>query len=574
MTKATILCMKYLADAGRVLAFCSASLLAALSARAGFDTSDVVFHYAMDEVGMAPVVHDSSGNGHHAFITNDWQSVRVSGGLISNEKCFYGFENNQCQVVATNVVANSGRNWSFVCWVRNPDMTSAANHVIARGACSLSTDPDKYDGCYYNNAWQVWITPEGAMAVQMQNWGGSPNHDSVTGEVLTWERDVWYQIAVVETFYVHDGDTRFRKISVYVTKAGSESIGEPAVEMVWDTPPGYGTGTGPYNLIIGAARTGEYAMPNGYLKGDMRDAWLFTRTLGVSELLADVQAFSPSWHATDDYATFHWNLDETGETPVAVDATGNGYDGVSTNGVRGGFPAPVGTCYGGFKQDVDSLYVDLGSARYFSSNRSEVVLWVKKPSPTAANNALLAGNVDAVSSTSIGKNQSWRVFVEESGAVGILLRDWNNHTDRAVGTPYNWGNGWNLVSIKFDHPSRDHLIGSVNADTGVTNYTAGTCCRIRVYAAPAAEAGREGDFTLLAECEGSWVGKVAYGQWLVFGHSGPAWQNAFKPASILGEDGRLGEVAFKTGGWFEFDYLRSRLARYYEPPRGFMIILQ
>ena len=569
--------MKHLTCAARVLAFCGASLLAAPSVRAGFmDTSDVVFHYAMDEMGRAPVVHDGSGNGHHAFITNDWQSVRVSGGLMSNEKCFYGFENNQCQVVATNVVANWGRNWSFVCWVRNPDMTSAQNHVIARGACSNSTSPDTYDGCYYNNAWQVWITPEGAMAVQIQNWGGTPNRDSVTGEVLTWESDAWYQIAVVETFYVHDGDTRYRKISVYVTKAGSESIGDPAVEMEWDTAPGYGTGTGPYNLIIGAARNGSYSMPNGYFNGEMRDAWLFTRTLDVSELLADVQAFAPSWHATDDYATFHWNLDETGETPIAVDATGNGYTGVSTNGVQGGFPAPVGTCYGGFKQDVDSLYVDLVSTRCFSdSNRSEVVLWVKKPSPTAANTALLAGNVTEVDSTSRGKDQCWRVFVEESGAVGILMRDWNNHIDRAVGVPYDWGKGWNLVSIKVDLVSRDHLIGSVKNidDSVVTNYTSGTCSRIRVYAAPAAKAGREGDFTLLAECEGSWTGRFSYGKWLVFGHSGPAWQPEFKPASILGEDGRLGEVAFKTGGWFEFDYLKSRLARYYEPP-GLMFIVR
>ena len=41
--------MKNLACVGRVLSFCSTLLLLALSARAGFDTSDVVFHYAMDE---------------------------------------------------------------------------------------------------------------------------------------------------------------------------------------------------------------------------------------------------------------------------------------------------------------------------------------------------------------------------------------------------------------------------------------------------------------------------------------------------------------------------------------------
>ena len=365
-----------------------------------------------------------------------------------------------------------------------------------------------------------------------------------------------------------------RKNQLYVTEAGAEAIGAPVVDWTYETASYlYGCTA----LTVGAAEQGYFSVahPGGYFKGDIRDVSVWNTRLSTADLLGDVQSFNEAWHATDDYATFHWNLDETGETPVAVDATGNGYNGVSTNGVQGGFPAPVGTCYGGFKQDVDSLYVNLDSDRYFSSNRSEVVLWVKKPSPTAANTALLAGNVSQVDSTSIGKNQSWRVFVEESGAVGILMRDWNNHIDGAVGMPYDWGKGWNLVSIKVDLVSRDHLIGSVKNidDSVVTNYTSGTCSRIRVYAAPAAKAGREGDFTLLAECEGSWKGQLAYGKWLLFGHSGPAWQPEFKPASILGEDGRLGEVAFKTGGWFEFDYLKSRLARYYEPP-GLMFIVR
>lgn len=532
-----------------------------MAAMADFNTSDtrLKLYWKFDGKGDRPVATDMSGHGRDGASSNT-----VCGCVNSNIKAFNGFTANTSYVCITNALGGTWEyTWTFVAWVRNPDWSSTVPHIIARGCTDSSTF-----GKNSNNAWTLWIDTEGRVRVGLQIDGKGYTNDVNAVRTVEWKRDTWYQVALVfgQLQSPHREETK-----VYVTEAGAESIGDPVVDWTYETP-GYLFGC--KALTVGAAEQGwlSVAHPGGYFKGDIRDVSVWNTRLSTADLLGDVQSFNEAWHSTDDYATFHWNLDETGETPVAVDATGNGYDGVSTNGVQGGFPAPVGTCYGGFKQDVDSLYVDLVSTRCFSdSNRSEVVLWVKKPSPTAANNALLAGNVTEVDSTSRGKVQCWRVFVEESGAVGILMNDWNGHIDRAVGTPYDWGKGWNLVSIKVDLVSRDHLMSSPSA--GVTNYIAGTCSRIRVYAAPAAKAGREGDFTLLAECEGSWTGRFAYGKWLVFGHSGPAWQPEFKPASILGEDGRLGEIAFKTGGWFEFDYLKSRLARYYEPPLGMIMIV-
>ena len=530
----------------------------------GFNTSDsrLKLYWKFDGNGNRPVATDISGHGRDGASSNT-----VCGCVNSNVKAFNGFTANTSYVCITNALGYTWEyEWTFVAWVRNPDWSSTVPHLIARGCKDGNTFGKNSD-----NAWSLWIDTSGRVRVGLQISGKAYTNDVDAVRTVEWKRDTWYQVALVfgQLNNPHRDETK-----VYVTEAGAESIGDPVVDWTYETS-GYLYGSNA--LTVGAAEQGwlSVAHPGGCFKGDIRDVSVWSARLSTSDLLSDVQSFNEAWHATDDYATFHWNLDETGETPVAVDATGNGYDGVSINGVQGGFPAPVGTCYGGFKQDVDSLYVNLDSSRYFSdSNRSEVVLWVKKPSPTAANTALLAGNVvEGFDGTSSEKNQSWRVFVEESGAVGILMRDWNSHIDRAVGMPYDWGNGWNLVSIKVDLVSRDHLIGSVNTVDGtvVTNYTAGTCSRIRVYAAPAEKAGHEGDFTLLAECEGSWKGRLAYGKGLVFGHSGPAWQDAFEPASILGKKGRLGEVAFKTGGWFEFDYLRSRLARYYEPPQGLII---
>ena len=126
-----------------------------------------------------------------------------------------------------------------------------------------------------------------------------------------------------------------------------------------------------------------------------------------------------------------------------------------------------------------------------------------------------------------------------------------------------------------------HFLYSIQGEKNMRN------CLLRKAAAAAALAVTAGTFAALPVSaaddfifsdgfesgEGSWKGQLAYGKWLLFGHSGPAWQADFNPASILGEDGRPGEVAFKTGGWFEFDYLKSRLARYYEPP-GLMFIVR
>ena len=93
------------------------------------DRSNLVLHYAMDGLGSCPSVPDLSGNGHDAFSANN-----VVGGKITNAKCLTGFTSTTSYVCATNVVSHWNANWSFVTWVRNPNMNGTKPHVIARGA--------------------------------------------------------------------------------------------------------------------------------------------------------------------------------------------------------------------------------------------------------------------------------------------------------------------------------------------------------------------------------------------------------------------------------------------------------
>lgn len=190
------------------------------------DQSNLVLHYAMDGLGSCPAVPDLSGNGHDAFSANN-----VVGGKITNAKCLTGFTSTTSYVCVTNAVQADqrwGRNWSFVTWVRNPNMNGTKLHVIARGGGRSSGD---YDGSGGDNAWQVWIDTAGRIGIGIQNWNGrSDRTDASLLPVLTWKRDVWYQVATLCEFSLNNG-IRYKKIKVYVTEEGSSAIGEPVAEL-------------------------------------------------------------------------------------------------------------------------------------------------------------------------------------------------------------------------------------------------------------------------------------------------------------------------------------------------------
>lgn len=537
------------------------------------DQSNLVLHYAMDGLGSCPSVPDLSGNGHDAFSANN-----VVGGKITNAKCLTGFTSTTSYVCATNVVSSWSANWSFVTWVRNPNMNGTKPHVIARGAGKDGAA--YYDGSGGNNAWQVWIATDGRIGIGIQNWGGVQTNNVSYGEgtspVLTWKPDVWYQVAALCEFSSKN-DIRYKKIKVYVTAEGSAALGEPVAELEQNTAAGFGGKV--YNLVIGAARNGYYnkSHPEGYFDGEICEATLFTRTLTTADLLSDVTTFTRRYHGTEDFAKLYWKLDETGATPTAVDATGNGFDGITAGEVVGGFAAPTGTCYGGFSAENNDLYVTLDDTHYFQNgNQNDVVLWVKRPKATSSSTALLAGNMKVHGSA--GMAQPWRVYVTETGAVGVSLQAWNGNVSKTVSEqPYDWGNGWHLFCIRFDRPTLQVVSSTQeNPDGSVTtNYMSSICPRARVYGAPAAKAGEESDLKLLVEgVIRRNNSKLEIGGNLVFGFAGSGYYKEFQPKSILGANGRIGEVAVAIGGWFDLGYLKSRLSRYWQDPPGLLVILR
>ena len=536
------------------------------------DRSNLVLHYAMDGLGSCPSVPDLSGNGHDAFSANN-----VVGGKITNAKCLTGFTSTTSYVCATNVVSTWNANWSFVTWVRNPNMNGTKPHVIARGAGRDGAA--YYDGSGGDNAWQVWIAADGRIGIGIQNWDGSQTNNVSYGEetspVLTWKPDVWYQVAALCEFSFKN-EVRYKKIKVYVTEEGSSAIGEPVAQLEQNTAAGFGGKVS--NLVIGAARNGYYSKshPEGYFDGEICEATLFARTLTTADLLSDVMTFKRSYHATEDFAKLYWKLDETGATPTAVDATGNGFAGTTIGNVSGGYAAPTGTCYGGFAAQGDVLYGTLDNGQYFQNGaRNDVVLWVKRPLATSSSTALLAGNMRVIKDP--GSSQPWRVFVTEKGAVGVSMQSWNGNVSKTVGEPYAWGKGWHLISIRFDLPTLQVVSSTQeNPDGSVTtNYTSTVCPRIRVYGAPAAKAGEESELALLVQGtilkENSRLESASN---VVFGSAGGGYYKEFRPESALGAGGRIGEVAVTIGGWFDLDYLKSRLSRYWQDPPGLSVILK
>ena len=555
---------------GLAVALGFAAFAAVPSVRAEFaDTTGMVFRYEMDEVGEDGLVASSGGT--YTLPAIAMNGVKTSRG---QGKCLEGFTTTQSYLCVTNVSGHYADDWAnfdftFVVWVRTPehmdhDLSSSLNRLIVRGGGTASN----LDGSGANNGWQVWISSAasgngGALGVSTGHWGGG-NVSNLTAEdgvktALTWKPDTWYQVAVV---YSRRGQSK--TISAYVTEAGSAEVGEVVASVTMTVDAMWGATK---NLMIGAARSGYYNgfFPGGNFNGEMREATLFKRALTKAELLADVKTFSPGVRAVDDFATFHWNLDETGATPVAADATGNGFAGTTAGNVVGGLAAPVGTCYGGFSKVWSDLYTKLDSGNKFSfGRRNEIALWVKRPEAAAGKTALLVGNM--VTRDNPGSSQPWRVSVTEDGAVRIAMQDWEGQRTVSVGEPYDWGKGWHLVLVRSEYLK---LPVSDSDKTRNSN-------RIRVYAAPAAKAGKEGDFTLIAE--GAFLrDSTAHfpdAAFVVFGAVGSGYYSGEFPQSLLGANGRIGEVAMIADGWFDMDYLKSRLSRYYEPTAGFKIIVR
>ena len=524
----------------------------ALAARAEIsDKTGLLCQYFLGGDGTTTELPDLSGNGHTATVNGNAATVTKT-----NVKAMSGFLSATDNVCVPNIVADWAKAWTFVAWVRNPNLTTTKNHLIVRGGTSENAAI---------SAWQAWITPEGGLGLGFVDKGeqvaSNVNAEQGRPAALTWEKDVWYQVAITFQYTKLSGDRRGKTMTAYVTKAGSSSLGEPVATL--ELVNYNGMGNKAFNLVLGGGYEGWYKVgnPGGSLDGEMSEvSFYYERNLTTAELLEDVQSYCPQYYEMTEYATIHWNLDEKGPTPTAADATGHDFDGTTSGSVVGGYAAPTGTCYGGFLDVGSDLFVTLDKKTYFQGgDYNEILLWVKRPVATANSTALLAGNMSQHSDA--GAAQPWRVYVTEDGAVGVSMQSWNGYVTKSVGEPYEWGKKWNLVSIRFDRPK---LSG------GSATYN-----RIRVHAAPMAKPGEEEDFVLL--CEGALErdnSALEGGGVLVFGAVGSGYYDQFQPKSVLGSAGRIGEISVVMDGQFEFDYLKSLLSCYYEDSRGMLMLLR
>ena len=559
MTKKTV---------GRAASAVLVALFPVLAAYATFtNTTGMVLRLVPSKIGTTPKVQDVTGNGLNAQAYGN-----VVCGTTSNGRHLSGFTTTTSYTVVTNAVSGWNADWTAVAWIRNPDFTRTDALVVMRSGGANSA----LDGGGGSVAWQVWITLDGRIGIGIQNWSTAATNnlaESVRGPVLNWKADTWYQVAAVSD-YTPSGSLRIRNIKVYVTEAGAESVGDCVAELEQSTDAGFATGCN--NLVLGAGRRGYYSpMVAGALGGDISETTFFSRCLTTDELAADVHTFAPSYFSTMDFASLYWPLNENGTMPTAVDATTNGLDGITVGDVQGGARSPQGSSYTGFGSTADYLYAVLPDTGWWDhTTRSEVLLWVRRPCPTESSTALLACSMRDVSKP--GASHPWRVAVETNGAVSVSMQSWNGRTSKSTGEAYDWGRDWHLVSIRVDKTNLPVVVSTAeNVDgTVTTNMESRACHRIRVYAARAAAEG-EGAFQLLASGVLQYYNAdLEFGGHLVFGSSGSGYYGEFKPASILGAEGRIGEVAVSHGGYFEWDYLLSRLSRYHVRPRGLMFSIR
>lgn len=528
------------------------------SVRAEFaNRQGLMFQFAFDGVGTCPKVADLSGNGYQALVSNN-----VWGCRTTNAKCFSGFTTTTSSFVVTNAVSSWERDCTAVAWVRNINFDSKQPHVLFRAGGKAA----RYDGYSTDSAWQVTVATDGAVVIGLQDWGGKQTNNAnavVAPLPVDWQPETWYQVAVtVKATFVNS--VRKKALAVYVTPEGSASVGEPVSQLEYSAAAGFGSSQ---NFIVGAARDGYYkaSIVGGYFAGEIAGVTMFDRVVTTEELQGDVSTFQMGYHPLDSYASLHWNLNETGDLPVAVDATTNGVAGATTGAVSGGARAPQGTAYQGFSSTGDRL---CGSIYFDTENqKNEILLWVRCPEAMAGQTSLLAGTM--ANPDDPGATQPWRVAVGEDGAVQISMQTWKGKFFRTVGKPYVWGKDWHLVSIRLDVVT----LPLWDINDNVTNVVNGTCDKIIVSAAPAAKT--DGCMQVLAEAHiplhNSHMSSAAN---LVFGSAGSGYYEAFRPKSVLGPRGRLAEVMVKKNGWFDKAYANSLLSTYYEPPRGAAIVVR
>ena len=562
---------------GCVAAFGAAALVASAAVAGYTDETGLQFHWALDGLGARPAIPDLSGHGRDGTAYSN-----VVGGVTHNFKCLDGFTSLYSCIFNTNAVEGVTvwqQPFSFSCWIRNPDMTSTANHFIARGAGKDVNQADRYDSQKQDIGWQLWMTQEGRFAVGVQLTGSAfvTNNlldEAVIPEPVTFAPDVWYQLTVnvdyESTPVSGNKNACHRRISVYLTPEGAESVGDPVAYVDFELAKNISAKMP--NVVVGAARAGYYPVsaPGGYFDGDICEVNLFSRLLDEDDILSDVRSFSHRYHPVDDVALLHWKLDEPEGAVRAADATGHGLEGVLTNGVHGGFRSPSGTAFGGFTNYDCFVCGPMTNADEVSSV-SEISFWVRPPSVFGEISVLAGGTIDI----STFRNNPWRLGVTEEGRVNLAMCSYSGTTRTFESEPLEWKpSSWYHVLVRHDRPMWSGEEVTTNGDVVVTNTISRRVEHMKVYVTEAvrgAETFRLGVPVVDGLLDFK-TGQFSTWQNFFIGGAEAGYYSCFRPAGSW--NGLIDDV-FISCAKVEDEYY-GELARPYldEKRPGFLLILR
>lgn len=564
---------------GCVAAFGAAALVASAAVAGSTDETGLQLHWAMDELGPCPTVIDSSGNGRNGIAHSN-----VVGDVSSVFKCLRGFTTPYSSISVTNAVDDVTvwqKDFSFSCWIRNPDMTSTDNHLIARGTGkppAASEDPDVYYSTVYDMykkdiGWQLWMTPEGRFVVGLQASGTSTNTllnavDPIAP--VSFRKDVWYLVTLTVAYEKVSSSVKRRIVKVYLTAEGTGSVGDPLVESTIDFAASLSAKD--RSFVVGAGRQGYYlnAAPAGYFNGDICEVKLFSRLLEADDILAEVRSFRHRYHNVDDFAWMHWKLDDGAGATQAADSTGNGHDGILTNGVCGGMKSPNGTAFGGFTNE--SCFVSTPMTNALDADAvCDISLWVKPPAAFTGTHVLISA-----AKTLAFRDNPWRVAVTQEGCLSLSMSTYGSYTTNLVSAPLSWSPGeWHHVLIRHDQPKwRGESVTTNDLGVVTTNAVSRDVDHMCVYMTKAVrgtESFEIGD--PVVDCTFDFkTGQFSTWQNVVLGAAAAGFYPAFRPAGCWG--GLVDDVFITTVPVEDGFY--AEMARTYldAPIPGLLLIFQ
>lgn len=545
------------------------SLAAALAAHASFaefdaNASGLSLYWRFAEKGATPTAADTTSNGRNGTANGN---VKGCGSGSTNVKSYGGFTSNTSYVYINQAKdTESGKwmgRWSFVAWVRNPDLTSTSPHIIARGSLKSNL------GNNGANPWCIWIDTEGKVNLAFQVVTDGARTMVEEQKTVNWSDGKWRQVAVVFSQTVASG-TYTRTADVYVTQSGADEVNK--LFTFTDKSTNSIQGGDNTALLVGAGQKGNNATaaPAGYFAGEIRDVSVWTKNLTAAELLADVKTFKDEWHGIDDFALLHWKMDGSGAKPTATDTAAKADGASAINGVSSGNvvgkPDARPPHFKGFT--TTASYVAAEKTVAFPK-QFDVLMLVRNPALVAGNKAVLARG----SYQDSGLKVPWQAWINENGSIGAGTQDTGTRVSIGEGEAFAWERGkWHLVLIR-----RDTAVDETSA-SDVRD-------RVRVYVAKTGSESLGDPVEALTEAKNSLktaraisTGEV---QFSVGGgetgiRDGNQWNTNKTEVKIPGGywGGQIADVSFVSGGHYDDAFLLKLLKEWDYKQQGLTVIVR